>query len=71
MLTRIIKEIDTLITPTPDKLIYLYTVEQPAYDTIKEIVRTNATTSTLKTCEFIDCSNKGIPDMVDLKPKLG
>jgi hypothetical protein len=70
LITSMIDDIDDIIQPTPDKLIYLYTAEQPGYDKIKQIVRTNASTSKLKSCEFIDC-NKGIPTMSALKPKLG
>ena len=69
-ITEVVEHIDEVIKPTPDKLIYLYTAEQPSYDKIKEIVCTNAPTSKLKSCEFIDCT-KGIPAMTDLKPKLG
>ena len=49
----IIEHIDEVIQPTPDKLLYLYTAEQPGYDKIKEIIRNNATTSKLQTCEFV------------------
>ena len=69
-IVEVIDNIDKVIQPTPDKLLYLYTAEQPSYDKIKEIIRDKATTSTLKTCEFIDCT-KGIPTIADIKPKLG
>jgi predicted AAA+ superfamily ATPase len=32
LITEIIEDIDNVIQPTPDKLIYLYTAEQPGYD---------------------------------------
>jgi hypothetical protein len=69
-IVEIIEHIDEVIQPTPDKLLYLYTAEQPGYDKIKEIIRNNATTSKLQTCEFVDCT-KGIPTVADIKPKLG
>jgi hypothetical protein len=69
-IVEIIDNIDDVIQPTPDKLLYLYTAEQASYDKIKEIICDKATTSALKTCEFIDCT-KGIPTIADIKPKLG
>jgi predicted AAA+ superfamily ATPase len=66
----VIRDIDKVIKPTPDKLLYLYTAEQSNYDDIKQIIRTNAATSKLKTYEFIDC-NQGIPSISELKTKLG
>ncbi|CAB3977398.1 DNA polymerase [Paramuricea clavata] len=65
---KIIKNHETLIHPTIDKLIYLYTVDK--YDGIKQFIRDNEQTLTLKTFEFIDC-NKGIPSMETIKGKLG
>ncbi|CAB4030437.1 DNA polymerase [Paramuricea clavata] len=64
----IIKNHEKLITPRIDKLIYLYTVDK--YDSIKQHIRDNKQTSTLKTFEFIDC-NQGIPSMEIIKEKLG
>jgi hypothetical protein len=69
-IVEIIEHIDEVIQPTPDKLLYLYTAEQPGYDKIKEIIRNNTTTSKLQTCEFVDCT-KGVPTVADIKPKLG
>ena len=66
----IIRSIDRVIIPTPDKLVYLYTADQTNYDDIKQIIRTNATKSKLKTFEFIDC-NQGIPSINELRSKLG
>ena len=66
----ILKHIDRVVIPTPDKLLYLYTAEQANYDDIKQLIRTNASTSKLKTYEFIDC-NQGIPSIDELRPKLG
>ena len=66
----IIRNIDRVIIPTPDKLVYLYTADQTNYDDIKQIIRTNAPTSKLKTFEFIDC-NQGIPSIKELRTKLG
>jgi hypothetical protein len=66
----IIKHNQTLIEPPPDKLIYLYSVEQTGYDEIKKHVRDNADNSTLQTYEFLDCS-QGIPPWEEIKPKLG
>ena len=65
-IVEVIDNIDTLIHPTPDKLIYLYTVEQPSYDTIKEIVRRKADWSASKSCEFLECTNR-----IYTTPKLG
>ena len=48
----------------------MYSADQSNYDDIKQIIRTNATTSKLKTYEFIDC-NQGIPSINELKTKLG
>jgi predicted AAA+ superfamily ATPase len=58
----IVKNIDRVIKPTPDRLVYLYTADQTNYDDIKQIIRKNAATSKLKTFEFIDC-NQGIPSI--------
>ena len=66
----IIRSIDRVVIPTPDKLVYLYTADQTNYDDIKQIIRTNATKSKLKTFEFIDC-NQGIPSINELRSKLG
>ena len=68
LIEKIIRNHETLIEPNIDKLIYLYTVDN--YDGIKQYIRDNAHTSTLKTFEFIDC-NKGIPSMEIIKEKLG
>ncbi|CAB3996212.1 DNA polymerase [Paramuricea clavata] len=65
---KIIRNHETLIHPTIDKLLYLYTMDK--YDGIKQYIRDNKQTSTLKTFEFIDC-NKGIPSMETIKGKLG
>ena len=69
-IVEIVDNIDDVIRPTPDKLLYLYTAEQPSYDKIKEIIRNKPTTSKLKTFEFIDCT-KCIPTVADIKTKLG
>ena len=68
LIEKIIRNHETLIEPNIDKLVYLYTVDK--YDDIKQYIRDNAHTSTLKTFEFIDC-NKGIPSMEIIKEKLG
>ena len=68
LIEKIIRNHETLIEPKIDKLIYLYSVDN--YDDIKQYIRDNAHTSTLKTFEFIDC-NKGIPSMETIKEKLG
>jgi hypothetical protein len=65
----LIKQNDKLIVPPVDKLLYLYSTEQTGYDDIKKNIRDNAATSTLKTYEFLDCSN-GIPSINDLRGKL-
>ena len=65
----LIKQNDKLIVPPVDKLLYLYSIEQTGYDDIKKNIRDNADTSTLKTYEFLDCSN-GIPSINDLRGKL-
>jgi hypothetical protein len=70
LIKKIILHIDDVIKPTPDKLVYLYTADQSNYDDIKDIIRTNSTTSNLKTFEFVDC-NQGIPSIAELKAKLG
>jgi hypothetical protein len=70
LIVNIIKNIDKVIVPTPNKLLYLYTAEQPDYDDIKQIVRDKRETSKLKLCEFVDC-NGGVPTMDMLKNKLG
>jgi hypothetical protein len=69
-IVEIIDNIDDIIYPTPDKLLYLYTAEQLSYDKIKEIIRNKPATSKLKIFEFVDCT-KGIPTIADIKPKLG
>ncbi|CAB4013526.1 Hypothetical predicted protein [Paramuricea clavata] len=71
LMVEIIKDIDKLIIPTPDKLLYLYTAEQPIYEEIKEIVHGNYKTSSLKVCEFYDCTRLGIPTIENIKPLLG
>jgi hypothetical protein len=65
----LIKQNDKLIVPPVDKLLYLYSIEQTGYDDIKKYICDNADTSTLKTYEFLDCSN-GIPSINDLRGKL-
>jgi DNA replication protein DnaC len=70
LIVKIIDNIDDVIEPPPDKLLYLYTAGQTSYDDIKQIVRKNAPTSALKSCEFINCNN-GIPSIASLKSRLG
>ncbi|CAB4040042.1 Hypothetical predicted protein [Paramuricea clavata] len=67
----IIKNIDEMITPTPDKLLYLYTAEQAVYGEITDYVAANHETSALKHCEFYDCARLGIPTIEDIRPLLG
>ncbi|CAB3982341.1 DNA polymerase [Paramuricea clavata] len=69
-ITDIIKNNDELIEPPVDKLLYLYTVYQPAYDDIQKHIRDNAATNALKTCEFVDCSG-GILSLDEVRVKLG
>jgi hypothetical protein len=64
-----IANIDDVIVPTPNKLLYLYSAEQPKYDDMKQIICDNLETSKLKMYEFVDC-NQGIPSMNKLKTKL-
>ncbi|CAB3977900.1 DNA polymerase [Paramuricea clavata] len=66
-----IKNIDELIVPVPDKLLYLYTAEQPIYAEILDHVDANHETSALKQCEFYDCARLGIPSLEAIKPLLG
>lgn len=70
-MVEIIDNIDELIKPTPDKLLYLYTAEQEDYEKIKNIVDTKYKTSALKSCEFYDCTRMGIPTIETIKPLLG
>ncbi|CAB3995175.1 Hypothetical predicted protein [Paramuricea clavata] len=67
----IIKNIDEMIQPTPAKLLYLYTAEQPVYGEITDHVTANHETSALKRCEFYDCPRLGIPTIEDIRPMLG
>ena len=69
-IAKLIKNHDELIHPRIDKLLYLYSADQPNYDDIKKHIRDNAHTSTLQTYEFLDCS-KGIPSIDEIKTKLG
>jgi hypothetical protein len=69
-IAKLIKNHDELIYPHVDKLLYLYSADQPNYDDIKKQIRDNANTSTLQTCEFLDC-NKGIPAIDEIKAKMG
>ena len=47
LMVKIIDNIDNVIEPVPDKLLYLYTAEQTGYDDIKQIVRKNALYNTM------------------------
>ena len=69
-IAKLIKHHEKLIHTHIDKLLYLYSVDQPNYDDIKKHIRDNANTSTLQTYEFLDC-NKGIPSIDEIKTKLG
>ena len=69
LIKNIIANIDDVIIPTPNKLLCLYSGEQPKYDNMKQIIRDNLETSKLKTYKFVDC-NRGIPSMNKLKTKL-
>ncbi|CAB3978336.1 uncharacterized protein LOC108915498 [Paramuricea clavata] len=71
LLVDIIKNIDQLIIPTPDKLLYLYTAEQTVYGEIMDYVAANHEHSALKRCEFYDCARLGIPTVEHIKPLLG
>ncbi len=70
LISEIIKNADTLITPTPTKLVYLYTCYQELYNVIKDHIDKEKETHVLKEYEFIDC-NKGIPSISQLESKLG
>ncbi len=70
IIKRIVESVDALITPTPTKLLYLYTCYQPIYDEIIGVIKEKKESSSLKDYEFIDC-NKGIPSILQLKNKLG
>ncbi len=69
LISQIIENADSLITPTPTKLVYLYTCYQSIYNDIKDHIDKGKETHTLKEYEFIDC-NKGIPSMAQLETKL-
>ncbi|CAB3977264.1 DNA polymerase [Paramuricea clavata] len=71
LLVNIIKNIDVLIQPTPDKLLYLYSAEQKLYGEITDHVEANKEKSALKECEFYDCVAMGIPTIEHLRPMLG
>ena len=70
IIKRTVESVDALITPTPTKLLYLYTCYQPIYDEIIGVIKEKKESSSLKDYEFIDC-NKGIPSILQLKNKLG
>ncbi|CAB3983355.1 Hypothetical predicted protein [Paramuricea clavata] len=71
LMVEMIKNIDELIVPTPDKLLYLYTAEQPIYAEITHLVAERRETSALKSCEFYDCTRLGIPTIENIRPLLG
>ena len=63
---KLFKNIEVMIDPASNKIVYLYTSCQPLYDQMKKIIDDKENIS----IEFIDC-NQGIPSAVDLQTNIG
>lgn len=62
-LYKLFSHLDSMITPTPDKIVFLYTVYQPLYDAMRKKINERNDKITV---DFIDC-NKGIPLVSDIQ----
>lgn len=62
--SKLLTHVDVMITPSVDKIVFLYSTYQPMYDTMREIIEKRNDALQIA---FVDC-NKGIPDISEIQP---